>query len=165
MSCAYQGLYRVSGCSEITQYISTIPLSAYSFTAVSSVGVSPKLGRPAVTMKSISLALIPLLAALADAAPSAPGWRFDLKPVNSGITALESIVVSPNLVVFFDRASNNPLQVKNHSAWGALWNLQESTVTPLDLLTNSFCASGALISNGSMVSSALARILCFGDAF
>ncbi|KAI0705752.1 glyoxal oxidase N-terminus-domain-containing protein [Cerioporus squamosus] len=103
-------------------------------------------------MTPISLALVPLLAAIANAAPSAPGWRFDLKQVNSGITALESIVVSPNLAVFFDRASNDPLQVNNHSAWGALWNLQDSTVTPLELLTNSFCASGALISNGTMVS-------------
>ncbi|KAL1944356.1 hypothetical protein VTO73DRAFT_3541 [Trametes versicolor] len=99
--------------------------------------------------------VFPLLAALlsvAVAAPSAPGWRFDLKAERSGIVALESIVVSPSLVVFFDRASNDPLQINNHSAWGALWDLQTSTVKPLDVLTNSFCASGALLSNGTMAS-------------
>ncbi len=99
--------------------------------------------------------VFPLLAALlsvAVAAPSAPGWRFDLKAERSGIVALESIVVSPTLVVFFDRASNDPLQINNHSAWGALWDLQTSTVKPLDVLSNSFCASGALLSNGTMVS-------------
>lgn len=99
--------------------------------------------------------VFPLLSALlsvAVAAPSAPGWRFDLKAERSGIVALESIVVSPTLVVFFDRASNDPLQINNHSAWGALWDLETSTVKPLDVLTNSFCASGALLSNGTMVS-------------
>ncbi|KAI0076968.1 hypothetical protein K474DRAFT_1182017 [Panus rudis PR-1116 ss-1] len=103
-------------------------------------------------MKPSSFSIVPLLAALATAAPSAPGWRFDLKQATSGIVALESIVVSPNLVLFFDRASNDPLQINGHSAWGALWNLQNSSVIPLDVLSNSFCASGALLSNGSMVS-------------
>ena len=92
-----------------------------------------------------------LLAALSRAATNAPGWSFNLKKETSGIVALESIVVSPNLVLFFDRASDDPLQINGHSAWGALWNLETSTVQPLDALTNTFCASGALLSNGTMV--------------
>ncbi|KAI0363190.1 hypothetical protein BV20DRAFT_172359 [Pilatotrama ljubarskyi] len=103
-------------------------------------------------MKGSVFALLSAFAAVAVAAPSAPGWRFDLKQERSGIVALESIVVSPTLVVFFDRASDDPLQINNHSAWGALWNLETSTVRPLDVLTNSFCASGALLSNGTMAS-------------
>ncbi|KAJ8509485.1 hypothetical protein ONZ45_g8371 [Pleurotus djamor] len=93
-----------------------------------------------------------LASALAAAAPSAPQWRFDLKNSTSGIVALESIVVSQNLVIFFNRASDDPLQINNHSAWGVLWDLETSTPRALDVLTNSFCASGALISNGSMIS-------------
>ncbi|KAI0686469.1 glyoxal oxidase N-terminus-domain-containing protein [Cytidiella melzeri] len=99
---------------------------------------------------------LPLLLTLATAstlaAPSAPQWRFDLKQTTSGIVALEAIVVSPSLVLMFDRASDDPLQINNHSAWGALWDLETSSVRALDVLTNSFCASGALISNGTMVS-------------
>lgn len=98
-----------------------------------------------------ALSLLPCLAHAAPSAPAAPGWRFDLKNATSGIVALESIVVSPTLVIFFDRASDDPLQINGHSAWGALWNLETSTVQPLDVLTNSFCASGALLSNGTMV--------------
>ena len=90
----------------------------------------------------------------APSAPAAPKWEFNLKNETSGIVALEAIVVSPTLVVFFDRASDDPLQINNHSAWGALWNLETSTVKALDVLTNSFCASGALLSNGTMVSEA-----------
>ena len=94
-----------------------------------------------------------LLAAPSLAAPPAPGWTFDLKMANSGIVALEAIVVSPTLVLFFDRASNDPLRINGHSTWGALWNLEESNVRPLQVLSNSFCASGALLSNGTMVRS------------
>ncbi|EIW62408.1 uncharacterized protein TRAVEDRAFT_184707 [Trametes versicolor FP-101664 SS1] len=103
-------------------------------------------------MSRLVFSLLATLLSVAVAAPSAPGWRFDLKAERSGIVALESIVVSPTLVVFFDRASNDPLQINNHSAWGALWDLETSTVKPLDVLTNSFCASGALLSNGTMAS-------------
>lgn len=99
--------------------------------------------------------LFPIFSALATLATpldtQAPRWTFTEKGT-SGIVALEAIVVSPTLVLFFDRASDDPLQINNHSAWGALWDLQTSKVTPLDLITNSFCASGALLSNGTMVS-------------
>lgn len=78
-------------------------------------------------------------------------WSFELQNTTSGVLALESIVVSPTLAIFFDRATDDPLQINNHSAWGALWDLETSTVQPLDLITNSFCASGALLSNGTMV--------------
>ncbi|KAJ3555853.1 hypothetical protein NM688_g2347 [Phlebia brevispora] len=83
--------------------------------------------------------------------PRAPEWTFNVVG-NSGIVALESIIVSPTLALFFDRASDDPLQINNHSAWGALFNLETNEVTALNVLTNSFCASGALLSNGSMVS-------------
>ncbi|KAI0638704.1 glyoxal oxidase precursor [Trametes polyzona] len=100
----------------------------------------------------MKLSVLPLFLSFVAAAPSAPGWRFNLKEESSGIVALEAIVVSPTLVVFFDRASDDPLQINGHSAWGALWNLETSTVKALDVFSNSFCGSGALISNGSMVS-------------
>ena len=102
-------------------------------------------------MKLPIAVVLSLLFAHSRAAPAAQGWTFDLKAETSGIVALESIIVSPTLALFFDRAANDPLQINGHSAWGALWNLETCTVTPLDVVTNSFCASGALLSNGSMV--------------
>lgn len=98
------------------------------------------------------LSALALLSATALAAPAAPQWRFDLKNQTSGIVALEAIVVSPTLVVMFDRVAQDPLQINGHSAWGALWDLETSSVRALNVVTNSFCASGALLSNGTMVS-------------
>lgn len=105
-------------------------------------------------MLSILAALSFAVAAFcAPSASDAPQWRFDLKPNLSGIVALEAIVVNSSLVVMFDRATGDqPLQVDGHSAWGGLWDLETSTIRPLNVLTDSFCASGALLSNGTMVS-------------
>ncbi|PPQ66520.1 hypothetical protein CVT24_007067 [Panaeolus cyanescens] len=85
------------------------------------------------------------------ASVSAAGWEF-VEVGTSGIVALEAIVVSPTLAIFFDRASNDPLTINNHPAWGALWNFETNTVSALDLITDSFCASGGFLSNGTMVS-------------
>ncbi|KAI0757976.1 glyoxal oxidase precursor [Fomes fomentarius] len=93
-----------------------------------------------------------LFASIAGAAPAAPGWSFDLLDQTSGIVVLESIIVSPTLALFFDRASDDPLQINGHPAWGALWNLQTHEVTALNVITNSWCAGGALLSNGTMAS-------------
>ena len=104
-------------------------------------------------MKLLALSFLSLLAPLcSSAATAAPEWRFDLKDETSGIVALEAIIVSPTLALFFDRASDDPLQINGHSAWGALWNLESNNVTALNVITNSFCATGAMLSNGTMVS-------------
>lgn len=107
----------------------------------------------------LSLLSVLSLATAALCAPSAsdaPGWEFVLQPHLSGIVGLESIVVNRSLVVLFDRATGDqPLQINGHSAWGALWDLDTSTVRALDVLTDSFCASGALLSNGTMARSLL----------
>jgi len=93
----------------------------------------------------LALGLAPRLVA------ASTGWHF-VQNGTSGIVALESIVVSDNLVIFFDRATNDPLQINGHTAWGALYNLETNTASPLDLKTDSFCASGGFLSNGTMVS-------------
>lgn len=61
------------------------------------------------------------------------------------------MIVSPTLAIFFDRPSNDPLTINGHPAWGALWNLETNTATALNVLTDTFCASGSFLSNGTMV--------------
>ncbi|KAF7325762.1 hypothetical protein MKEN_00426700 [Mycena kentingensis (nom. inval.)] len=85
-------------------------------------------------------------------AAAAPRWRF-IERGNSGVIGLESIVVSPTLAVFFDRATNDPLRKPDGKvAWGSLYNMETNTARPLKLQTDSFCASASMISNGTMVS-------------
>ncbi|KAK7451030.1 hypothetical protein VKT23_012705 [Stygiomarasmius scandens] len=79
------------------------------------------------------------------------GWHF-VQNGTTGIVALEAIVVSPTLILIFDRVLGDPLQINGHQAWGALWNTETNNVTAIDVVTDSFCASGGFLSNGTMVS-------------
>ncbi|KAJ7878972.1 glyoxal oxidase precursor [Mycena olivaceomarginata] len=74
----------------------------------------------------------------------------------SGVLALEAIIVSPTLAIFFDFAgTGDPLTINGHPAWGAIWNLETNQATALDVFSDTFCASGGLLSNGTMVSNSL----------
>ncbi|KAJ6544310.1 glyoxal oxidase precursor [Mycena capillaripes] len=80
------------------------------------------------------------------------GWEF-VQNGTSGILALEAIIVSPTLALFFDFAgTGGPLMINGRSAWGALWNLETNQATALEVVSDTFCASGGLLSNGTMVS-------------
>ncbi|KAG6884478.1 hypothetical protein C0993_010687 [Termitomyces sp. T159_Od127] len=91
------------------------------------------------------------LAILAAPSSSQAGWHF-VQNATTGIVPLEAIVVSPTLVLLFDRVENDPLQINGAGAWGAFWNLDTNTETPISLISNTFCASGGFLSNGTMVS-------------
>lgn len=68
-----------------------------------------------------------------------------------GIVAIEMMTISETLAVIFDRASNGSLQIDGHTAWGALYNFYTNEATPLRLTTDTFCATGGFLSNGTMV--------------
>ena len=97
---------------------------------------------PGLLALSLAISIVPFV--------SGAGWEF-IQNGTSGVLALESIVVSPTLALFFDQAANDPLMINGHTTWGALWNFQTNTASPLEVVTDSFCASGAFLSNGSMV--------------
>ncbi|KAF4617447.1 hypothetical protein D9613_006409 [Agrocybe pediades] len=102
---------------------------------------------------SYALPLLSLakLASGATTAAAPPQWNF-VQNGTSGVLALEAMFVSPTLAIFFDRASNDPLMVDGHAAWGALWNIETNTATALNVVSDTFCASGGFLSNGTMVS-------------
>ncbi|SCV66996.1 BQ2448_5642 [Microbotryum intermedium] len=61
-------------------------------------------------------------------------------------------LIVPNNPPVFDKAEANPLQVNGHSAWGQLYTLSTGKTKALDLITNSFCAAGGWLSNGTLLS-------------
>ncbi|KAJ7072700.1 glyoxal oxidase precursor [Mycena amicta] len=79
-------------------------------------------------------------------------WSF-VQNGTSGVIPVELITLSPTLMMMYDRADGNPLLLPNgERAWAALWNLETQTPTPLETVTDTFCAGGAFISNGTLVS-------------
>lgn len=46
----------------------------------------------------------------------------------------------------------NPLMINGHSAWAAEYDLNTDAVRPLNPMSNTFCAAGAFMSNGTLLS-------------
>ena len=85
-------------------------------------------------------------------APAPAGWTF-VQNGTTGIVGLETVIISPTLALMFDRPQNDPLQLNGSSAWGAFWHFETNTVSPVSLISDSFCGSGGFLSNGTMVRS------------
>lgn len=52
-------------------------------------------------------------------------------------------------VYIIDKAENNPAQVNGHPAWATEYDLATNTYRAMDILTNSFCAGGTVLGNGT----------------
>jgi Glyoxal oxidase N-terminus len=85
------------------------------------------------------------------AASSSQGWKLVQKGT-TGVNAMQLAIISPSHAIIMDKVEHNPLTVDGHPAWGALYNFNTHQVTPLHMKSNSFCASGAFLSNGTLVS-------------
>ncbi|GAA5826301.1 hypothetical protein JCM5353_003783 [Sporobolomyces roseus] len=70
----------------------------------------------------------------------------------SGVAAMQVSVVDDDHILIYDKAEDNKLQIHGHSAWGAIYEISTRKIRPLDLNTNSFCAGGGWLSNGTLVS-------------
>ncbi|KAF7778494.1 CAZyme family AA5 [Agaricus bisporus var. burnettii] len=79
-----------------------------------------------------------------------PGWKLTRRGM-SGVAAMQLAIVSPTLAIIIDKVERNPLTVDGHPAWAALYNLDTQALTPLRPASNSFCAGGAFLSNGTLV--------------
>ncbi|PPQ82148.1 hypothetical protein CVT24_012476 [Panaeolus cyanescens] len=67
------------------------------------------------------------------------------------VSALMMFLGNENSVYILDKAEANAAQVNGHPAWGAVWDIHERTSVVQDIRTNTFCASGMHLPNGSFV--------------
>ncbi|CAE7126179.1 unnamed protein product [Rhizoctonia solani] len=92
------------------------------------------------------LVLVPCLFASARGA-----WTLS-QPGTTGVGAMQIAVVSSDTVLIIDKIENNPLKdAEGKPAWASVYSLKSHTARPLKLVTNSFCAGGGWLSNGTMV--------------
>ncbi|KAF6763868.1 copper radical oxidase [Ephemerocybe angulata] len=70
---------------------------------------------------------------------------------SSGINAMQLAIISPTHALLVDKVEHNPLDVNGHPAWGALYNLDTHAVKPLNMQSNSFCAGGTFLGNGTLI--------------
>lgn len=74
------------------------------------------------------------------------------QPGTTGVGAMQLVVVSPTQALILDKVQHNPLMFNGHNAWSTIYSLVTNTVRPVSLLTNSFCAGGSFLGNGTLVS-------------
>ncbi|KAF7295417.1 hypothetical protein MIND_01081300 [Mycena indigotica] len=77
-------------------------------------------------------------------------WALEQKG-STGVNAMQLVVISPSHALIVDKVEHNPLTIDGHPAWAALYNLENHSVTPLSLKSNSFCAGGTFLSNGTLI--------------
>lgn len=66
---------------------------------------------------------------------------------------MQCTLVDDDHIVIYDKAQNNALKGKNGKpAWGAVYRISDESYRALNLETNSFCAGGGWIGNGTLVS-------------
>ncbi|GAA5952686.1 hypothetical protein JCM21900_000403 [Sporobolomyces salmonicolor] len=70
----------------------------------------------------------------------------------TGVGAMQASVVDDDHILIYDKAENNALQIDGHSAWGTVYTISTQKVRALNMITNSFCAGGGWLSNGTLVS-------------
>lgn len=69
----------------------------------------------------------------------------------TGVNAMQISIISETHAIIIDKVEHNPLTVDGHPAWGALYDLNSHALQPLHVRSNSFCAGGTFLSNGSLI--------------
>jgi hypothetical protein len=86
----------------------------------------------------------------AQTTPSSEHWELVQKGT-TGVAAMQLAIVSSTHAIIIDKVEHNPLTVDNHPAWGALFNLNTYAIKALRMKSNSFCAGGSFLGDGTLV--------------
>lgn len=65
------------------------------------------------------------------------------------VSAQQLFLGTEDKVMFVDKVEGNPTQINGHPAWASEWTLSGDTQRPMEAVTNSFCAGGNVLGNGT----------------
>ena len=78
------------------------------------------------------------------------GWTLT-QAGSTGVNPMQLAIISDSHALIVDKVEHNPLEINGHPAWGALYNLRTHSLKPLSMQSNSFCAGGSFLGNGTML--------------
>ncbi|KAF8624940.1 hypothetical protein AX17_006966 [Amanita inopinata Kibby_2008] len=70
---------------------------------------------------------------------------------NSLVSAQQMFLGTESTVYMLDKTENNPATINGHPAWASEFNLSGNDQRVLDAITNTFCAGGNVLGNGTWV--------------
>ncbi|KAF8480544.1 hypothetical protein JB92DRAFT_2837655 [Gautieria morchelliformis] len=117
----------------------TLPFATYTITIQNTFGHASSLSAFVVTP------------AAAPPIPNAGGWSLIQRGL-TGVSAMQVTVVSPTHAIIFDKVEHSYASIGGHPAWGVLYDLNTDETRLFLLESNSFCASGLFLSNGTLIS-------------
>ncbi|KAJ7738861.1 glyoxal oxidase N-terminus-domain-containing protein [Mycena maculata] len=82
----------------------------------------------------------------------------------SGVSGMQLIIVTETTALIFDKVEHNPLTTEDgEPAWTAELNLNTHVVRPLHALSNTWCATGGFLGNGTFLSTGGNPIVITGE--
>ncbi|KAJ7648223.1 glyoxal oxidase N-terminus-domain-containing protein [Mycena polygramma] len=84
---------------------------------------------------------------------SVPGTWSLVQKGTTGVSGMQLAVVSETKAIIYDKVEHNPLTVNGHVAWAVELDLNTQQVRALNPLSNSWCATGSFIGNGTLINS------------
>ncbi|RDX42703.1 copper radical oxidase [Lentinus brumalis] len=79
---------------------------------------------------------------------NAPLGQFEIVG-DSIVSAQQLFLGTLDKVYIVDKVEANPTKVNGHPAWAAEYSLSKNGGRPMDIVTNSFCAGGTVLGNGT----------------
>ncbi|KAJ3574744.1 hypothetical protein NP233_g1539 [Leucocoprinus birnbaumii] len=83
---------------------------------------------------------------------------------NSLVSAQQMFLGTNDKVYIIDKAENNPTQVSGHPAWAQEFSLGSEWQRPMDIYTNTFCAGGNVLGNGTWLNVGGNQAVGYGGA-
>ncbi|PIL35941.1 hypothetical protein GSI_01601 [Ganoderma sinense ZZ0214-1] len=68
---------------------------------------------------------------------------------DSIVSAQQLFLGTTDKVYIVDKVENNPTKINGHPAWAAEYSISKNSGRAMDVVTNSFCAGGAALGNGT----------------
>ncbi|KIK26234.1 glyoxal oxidase [Pisolithus microcarpus 441] len=65
------------------------------------------------------------------------------------VSAMMMFLGNEEKVYILDKSEGNAAQINGHPAWGSVWDINARQATVMEVVTNTFCASGMHLPNGS----------------
>ncbi|KAL0958387.1 hypothetical protein HGRIS_000529 [Hohenbuehelia grisea] len=81
----------------------------------------------------------------------------------TGVSGQQLAIVSETKAIVLDKVERNPLTVNGHVAWAAEIDIPSRTVRALNPISNSWCATGSFLSNGTFINSGGNPVVNPGD--
>ncbi|KAJ6513221.1 glyoxal oxidase [Mycena sanguinolenta] len=67
------------------------------------------------------------------------------------VSAQQMFLGTLDKVFILDKVENNPVEIEQHPAWASEYALEANTARPMNAITNTFCAGGTVLGNGTWI--------------